>query len=188
MEEKAMKNPFQKAMFISSIVYVFLGLLLILWPDQARRIVCYLLGAAALAYGLYRIIDFFVRKQETGSVQFGVALGIALAVIGLFLLFKADAVIAVLAAIIGVAIIIDSILRLQISLNLRRFTGGGWLPLFITALVTLIFGILLLFNPFDAVRVATIIAGIALIIDGAFTLWSLLQTKKVKQQRTVVLK
>ncbi len=184
-----MKNPFQKVMFISSIVYIFLGLLLILWPDQARQIVCYLLGAAALVYGVYRIIDFFARKQqEAGGVQFGVALGIALAVIGLFLLFKADAVVAVLAAIIGVAIIIDSILRLQIALNLRRFSGGGWLPLFITALVTLIFGILLLFNPFDAVRVATIIAGIALIIDGAFTLWSLLQTKKVKQQRTVVLK
>lgn len=183
-----MKNPFQKAMFISSIVYILLGLLLILWPDQARRIVCYLLGAAALAYGAYRIIDYFARKQEASSVQVGVALGIALAVIGLFLLFKADAVVAALAAIIGVAIIIDSIMRLQISLNLRRFSGGGWMPLFVTALVTLIFGVLLLFNPFGAVRVATIVAGASLIVDGAFTLWSLLQTKKVKQQRTIVLK
>jgi uncharacterized membrane protein HdeD (DUF308 family) len=185
-----MKNPFQKAMLISSIVYIVLGLLLVLWPDQARLAVCYLLGAAALLYGADRIVDYFVRrqKQTEGSVQFGVALGITLVVLGLFLLFKANAVVAVLAAIIGVAIIIDSIMRLQISLNLSRFSGGGWLPLFITAILTLVFGIILLFNPFGAVKVATVVAGVCLIVDGAFTLWSLLKAKSVKQQRTVVLK
>ncbi len=183
-----MKNPFQKIMLVTSIVYMALGLLLILWPDQARQVICYLLGAAALLYGGFRIADFFVRKQHTsGDVQIGVALGIALAVIGLFLLFKADAVVAVLAAVIGVAVIIDSILRLQIALNLRPL-GSGWLPLFITALFTLAFGILLLFNPFSAVRIANIVAGSCLLVDGAFTLWSLLRTKNIREKRTITLK
>ena len=96
--------------------------------------------------------------------------------------------VAVLAAVIGVAVIIDSILRLQISLNLRRLDGGGWIALFVTAVVTLVFGILLLFNPFTAVKVATIVAGASLLVDGAFTLWGLLKTKRIKQRRTVVLK
>ena len=84
-----------------------------------------------------------------------------------FLLFKANTVVAVLAAVIGVAVVIDSILRLQISLNLRRVTGGGWIALFVTAVVTLVFGILLLFNPFTAVKVATIVAGASLLADGS---------------------
>lgn len=184
-----MTNPFQKAMLVTSIVYMVLGLILIVWPDQARQIICYALGAAALLYGAYRIVDYFARHEHMeGGVQFGVALGIACAVIGLFLLFKANTVVAVLAAIIGVAVIIDSILRLQISLNLRRVTGGGWVALFVTAVVTLVFGILLLFNPFTAVKVATIVAGASLLADGVFTLWGLLQTKRIRQQRTVVVK
>ncbi|MEN6595091.1 MAG: DUF308 domain-containing protein [Clostridiaceae bacterium] len=184
-----MTNPFQKAMMATSIVYMILGLILIIWPDQARQLICYLLGAAALLYGLFRIVDYFARKQHTeGGVQFGVALGIACAVLGLFLLFKANTVVSVLAAIIGVAVIIDSILRLQIALNLRRVTGAGWLALFITALVTLIFGVLLLFNPFDAVKVATIVAGAALLVDGGFTLWSLIKTRNIRDRRTVIIK
>lgn len=184
-----MTNPFQKAMLATSIVYMVLGLLLIIWPDQARQIICYALGAAALLYGAYRIIDYFARRQQAeGGVQFGVALGIACVVLGLFLLFKANTVVAVLAAIIGVAVVIDSILRLQISLNLRRMTKSGWIALFVTALLTLVFGILLLFNPFTAVKVATVVAGASLLADGAFTLWGLLQTKHIKQQRTVILK
>ena len=176
-------------MMATSIVYMVLGLILIIWPDQARQIICYLLGAAALLYGAYRIIDYFARKQMSeGGVQIGVALGIACVVLGLFLVFKANTVVAVLAGVIGVAVVIDSILRLQIALNLRRMTASGWLPLFITALVTLIFGILLLFNPFDAVKVATIVAGAALLVDGVFTLWGLLKTQSIRDRRTVIIK
>ena len=46
-----MTNPFQKAMLVTSIIYMVLGLILIIWPDQARQIICYALGAAALLYG-----------------------------------------------------------------------------------------------------------------------------------------
>lgn len=184
-----MTNPFQKAMMATSIIYMVLGLILIIWPDQARQIICYLLGAAALLYGAYRIIDYFARNQlSEGGVQIGVALGIACAVLGLFLLFKANTVVAVLAGVIGVAVVIDSILRLQIALNLRRMSATGWLALLITALVTLVFGVLLLFNPFSAVKVATIVAGAALLVDGAFTLWSLLKTRSIRDRRTVVIK
>jgi len=54
--------------------------------------------------------------------------------------------------------------------------------------VTLGLGILLLFNPFTAVRVATIVAGVLLLLDGGFTLWSVLQSQGSGPQRTVVIK
>lgn len=65
-------------------------------------------------------------------------------------------------------------LRLQISLNLRYFGSAYWVILLVTALVTA-WVALLLFNPFTVVRVATIIAGV-LLLDGGFTLWSVLQS------------
>ncbi len=183
-----MTKSFEKAMLITSIVYLVIGLVLVIWPDAARQIIIYAIGAAALLYGGYRIVDFFVRKEHlSGTVQIGVALGIACLLLGLFLVLQADLVVALLAAIIGVAVIVDSVLRLQIALNLRHI-GASYLVLLITALVTLGFGILLLFNPFTAVRVATIIAGIVLIVDGGFTLWAVLQAKKDVPQRTITLK
>ena len=184
-----MTKPFQKAMLITSIIYLVVGLVLIIWPDAARQIIIYAIGAAALIYGVYRIIDFFVRKEHlANSVQLGVALGIACLLLGLFLIFKADLVVSLLASLIGVAVIIDSVLRLQISLNLRYFGSAYWVILLVTALVTLGLGILLLFNPFTAVRVATIIAGVLLLLDGGFTLWSVIKTRNIRDRRTVIIK
>ncbi len=62
-------------MIISSVIYLVIGLVLIIWPDAARQIIIYAIGAAALLYGGYRIVDFFVRKEHlANSVQLGVAL------------------------------------------------------------------------------------------------------------------
>lgn len=184
-----MTKPFQKAMLITSIVYLVVGLVLIIWPDAARQIIIYAIGAAALLYGIYRIIDFFVRKEHlSGTIQVGVALGIGCILVGLFLIFKVNLIVTLLAAVIGVAVIIDSVLRLQIALNLRHVGGQSWLVLLITSLVTLGFGILLLFNPFTAVKVATIIAGVLLLIDGGFTLWGLFQVKSSIPERTIIVK
>ena len=184
-----MTKSFQKTMIISSVVFLIIGLVLVIWPDAARNIIIYAIGAAALLYGGYRIVDFFVRKEHlANSVQLGVALGIACLLLGLFLIFKADLVVSLLASLIGVAVIIDSVLRLQISLNLRYFGSSTWVVLLVTALVTLGLGILLLFNPFTAVRVATIVAGVLLLLDGGFTLWSVLQSQGNGPQRTVVIK
>ena len=184
-----MTKPFQRAMLITSVIYIVVGLVLIIWPDAARQIIIYAIGTAALLYGGFRIVDFFVRKEHlTGTVQFGVALGIACVLLGLFLIFKVDMIVALLAAVIGVAVIVDSVLRLQIALNLRHIGARYWMILLVTALVTLGFGILLLFNPFTAVRVATIVAGILLLIDGGFTLWGVLQTQSGGPQRTVTIK
>ena len=166
-----MTKSFQKAMIISSVVFLVIGLVLVIWPDEARHIIIYAIGAAALLYGGFRIVDFFVRKEHlSGTIQLGVALGIGCMLVGLFLIFKVDLIVTLLAAVIGVAVIIDSVLRLQIALNLRHVGGQYWLVLLITSLVTLCFGVLLLFNPFTAVQVATIIAGVLLLIDGGFTL------------------
>jgi uncharacterized membrane protein HdeD (DUF308 family) len=181
-----MTKPFRKAMLIASVVFLIVGLILIIWPDAARQIIIYAIGAVALLYGGYRILDFFVRKDHlSGVVQIGVALGIACLLLGLFLMIKSALVVTLLSAIIGVAVIIDSVLRLQVSLNMRHTGALYWPILLVTSLVTLGFGILLLFNPFTVVKVATIVGGICLFLDGGFTLWSVLLTKGSAPQRTL---
>lgn len=183
-----MTKPVQKALILSAAIYIVVGLILVIWPDQARQIIIYAIGATALLYGGYRIVDFFSRKENFSGIQIGVALGIACIMLGLFLLFKANVVVTLLATVIGVVIIVDSILRLQIALNLRLSGEKGWIALIVTAFVTLVFGILLLFNPFTAVRVATVIGGASLLADGVFTLWGALQGGNRGGSRTVTIR
>lgn len=174
-----MTKKFRNTMIGIAAAYILFGFVLILWPEASRKIVCYVLGAAALLYGIYRIIAYFLKGQLPATMQFGVAIGTAFALAGLFLLLKANTVVAAMAFLIGICVVIDSVLRMQIALDIRRMGGTNWAPVLICALCMLAIGLLLFFNPFTVVTTATIIAGIALVIDGGLTIWSLVKTSQV---------
>lgn len=158
-----------------AVLCVLFGLALIIWPEQARQIICYALGFLLVAFGAASIIAYFARKVLLTGTQFGLAIGVLSVLLGAFLLLRSDLVVTALAAIIGIAVILDSVARLQIALNLKRAVGAQFLPMLICSLITLLFGAVLLFSPFKAINVANIIAGVALLIDGLLTLWSTIQ-------------
>ncbi len=174
-----MTKKYFVSMLVISAIYILVGAMLIIWPEGSRLALCYVLGAAALLYGIYRIVAFFTGSAAALGVQFGMAIGAAFVVLGLFLLFKANAVIEALAVVIGIAVLVDSVLRIQLAFNIKRMGGGDWTPILICALCILALGMLLLFNPFTVVTTATIIAGVALVIDGGLTLWSVLDAHKL---------
>lgn len=174
----AMTKTYKTGMIAAAILYMIVGLVLIIWPEAARAVICYVLGAALLIYGLYRIAAYFFRELPM-QLQFGVAIGVACVVAGLLLLFKAGFVVTVFGVIIGAILIVDAIFRLQNALDIRRMGGRHFTPLLICALVMLVFGVVLLFNPFAAVITATIIGGVVLLLDGCLTLWSVIESSKL---------
>ena len=48
---------------LSSILFILLGLVLLLWPDIASTIVCYSLGVLILVFAVFRIVSFFTDKK-----------------------------------------------------------------------------------------------------------------------------
>lgn len=180
-----MQKNFKTTMIILAILYIVIGAVLIIWPERARNVICYALGALLVLFGVYRIIAYFIVDLPL-QMQFGVAIGLASILAGLLLLFKADAVVAVFGVVVGVTLIVDSVLRMQTALDIRRIGGGHWAPVFICAITMLALGVLLLFNPFKAVITATIIGGVALVIEGALTIWSILEVSKLIQSAGTV--
>ena len=176
-----MSKTFKTTMIAIAVLYIVIGLILIVWPEQSRLVICYVLGAAALLYGIYRILAYFSRENLEAVMQFSVAIGVACALAGVILLFRADFVAAAFGVIIGLSLVVDSVLRLQTALDIRRLGGAHWMPVLICALAMLVLGAVLLFNPFAAVLTATIVGGVSLVIDGVLTLWSVVETNKILQ-------
>lgn len=175
----------------SAVLCILFGLALIIWPAQARQIICISLGTLLSVFGIGSIAAYFMRKTLLTTTQFGLAIGTVALLLGLFLLFRSDLVVAALVMIVGVTVIVASVSRLQLALNLKRAMGTAMLPMLISSLVTLAFGALLLFNPFKAADAANIVAGVALLMDGLLTLWStvqyaVVQKRAARQQTTRV--
>lgn len=173
-----MSRSIKNSILVFAVVSIVIGLVLVIWPMQSKIAICYALGAISLLYGIARIVMYFANKTFAGFERYGIIVGIVAAIFGFVLLFNATAIIAVIGVLIGVAVIIDSIVRLQVALDSRRL-GLSWkLPL-IFSLVMLVFGIVLLFDPFAGANAATVVAGAALLVDGIMSAWTMIAAGKL---------
>lgn len=174
-----MSKTIRNSLIAVSLAYIALGLVLILWPEQSKLIICYALGGLTLALGAARIIAYFVKTDLPNQIQFSVAHGILDVIIGLLLIFKANALIALFGVVAGIAIIAESVIQLQIALDVRRCIKTGWLIMFVSSLVMTVLGIILLFDPFGGTTAAAIVIGVTLALDGVVTLVCVLRAYHV---------
>jgi uncharacterized membrane protein HdeD (DUF308 family) len=142
------------------------------------------LGAVLLVMGAIRIIGYFVRKDTSTPFKFDLSLGICNAVIGLFILLKPDALIAIYGILAGIALMLDAAIKIQMAFDLKRMGYVMWYVTLIFALVMGVFGIILVFNPFTAADALAVFVGIALMLDGVINLWAYMQLKRNYKEPT----
>ena len=171
-----MKNlkRFKTGFVTLSIFYIVLGVILIIKPEISARAICRAFGILILALGIVRVFRYFNRVEYNAPFQLDLAHGLLNVMLGIFMLISPNALVVALPVVLGMAILIDSVIRLQIAIDLRRLQFGDWMVNFILALITAIFGALLLFNPFAGSIVLTRFIGISLAIDGIVNIWVLL--------------
>ncbi len=155
-----------------SVLYILLGLALLIWPVGAQTVICYVLGAAAIVYGIVRIILYFSGKDPMDAVSLGLVTGILFVLLGLFLLIWHNTVVSIFGFLIGVAIVLNSVFLLQMAFELKRYGSARWFLILILAVVMLAAGIVLVCNPAGSALAWTIVAGAFLLTDGVMSLIS----------------
>ena len=151
-----MKNG--KKNITSLIVLGLLGLLLIVWPGATLNIVCKLVGIALLlaaASGIYT----WLKEKAKGPVRLARLIGsAAAAVFGLWILFNTAAVEKLIPTVLGIVMIIYGALELY-----KAYKGGKNPVSMALAAGAIVLGLIVAFNPFSALRVTLVCAGIALL-------------------------
>lgn len=164
---------------IVSILFIILGVITILKPVQVVTIVTWILGVAAIIAGIVFItVDIstatlFLRSggllQGVIYIMLGIAL-IAYPKIGNYLLPLT----------VGAFLIADSIMRMQIGHVIS--VAGGRSGLYVIAVLTLILGIVCLFNPMISSEIITTFLGIMLIVEAASSLIDTIYIKKYMKE------
>ena len=110
-----MSKAFRNTLLAISLTYIVLGLIQILWPVGSRMVICYIMGAALTLFGIYHIVRYFSADTSYMFPGMGLALGVACTVTGILMIICAKAVVAIFGVVLGIAVISDSILRMQLS-------------------------------------------------------------------------
>lgn len=154
---------------ILSVGYILLGLLLILAPEASKRIVCMLLGVVAVLMGIIRIAMHFAKDDLSRAFRNDIPMGVTLAVAGVYLFARPDAIWAWLPVILGFAVVYDSIVKLQHSFDLRRAGFGPWWGVLAAGLATAVLGVLLILGIFNN-NILLYYFGAVMITDGVVNL------------------
>ena len=168
-----------------SAVMILVGAVLMLFPGISLLTLCYLIGAFMIVFGAARIVAYFSKDLFRLAFQFDLALGIFCALAGILILVHPGNIMRLLPVIIGLFILIDGVFKLQTAMDARRFGLARWYGIMILAILTCIFGLILIIDPFAGSEAMMMLFGAAMIVDGIQNLCVVLYTvktvKKVKK-------
>ncbi len=172
-----------KANYILSAIFcIVFGVTLVAWPDVSSKIVCMGLGAVLALSGIVNLITFFVQRDGSLLSQINLLAGIILTVLGGWIVFSPEVLIKVVPVVIGVVVTVHGVHNLMQSLELFRNQYSKWWVALLLGAVTVGFGILLIFNPFEAVNTAVMLIGIFLIYDGLSDIWIISRVSKTARE------
>ena len=163
---------------ISSGVILVLGLLLFFKSSVTLMGISYIFGGLIIAIGVLAIVRFISNNHSDISNQLNIVYGIICIISGIFFIEKPEIIGSIIPVVMGIGIIISSSLKIQQSFNLKSLNSSYFFWSFVTALLSLICGVILLFNPFKGAVIITKVIGIFLVIYAILDICNTIVLKK----------
>ena len=161
--EKLLKKFFRSSIAIS-IILIALGFLLIFYSAETIKFISYVVGAIIIAIGTTAIIRFVQNMNDPSKSQFDIAYGIISIVLGILIITNPTAIASFIPIVLGIGIIISSAMKLQYALELRASSNPLWKGTMIISFISIVCGLVLIFNPFQAAEAFTMIMGVLIIV------------------------
>lgn len=166
---------------VMSCVFCALGAFLIARPDSSAGIICSLIGIIFIINGVIKIIGYFSKDFYCLALQFDFAFGILMIAVGTLILIRKDTILNLIFAIFGLMILSDALFKIQMSIEARKFGLDLWFRILVVAIVTGVFGMVLLVGPGGGVRLTMILTGIGFLLEGVLNLYVVLYTVKIME-------
>ena len=163
-------------LILMSLLYLALGIFLLAVPGTALNIVCYALGAVVLICAAVQLVRYFTASHKVFQSQFTLISGLVCLGLGGFLVLRSDLVVRILPVVFGLFVLFDSLGRIQNALELRRCGYASWKWFILLALLSVVLGGIMIFDPFAAMETLVMGIGIILIVEGAFNLGGAIYT------------
>ena len=154
----------KKSYIFTAIFYIILGIAMIAFRNSISRILCYVVGALLIIFGLIDLIRRISASSAVGFTDFGMINGLINIGIGIFFILRWDIVTDVVVFIVGMLIIVNSFLKFSKSIELCKLKYKLWWVVFLFALLTIGLGIWIIIS--NNAPIIMILCGISLILAG----------------------
>lgn len=177
-------KKYEGCSIVVSVLMICLSLFLMFKPLESLEVFTVIFAIIILLSGLGYLVSYFTISKESRLFSIDLLLGLATIISGIMLLVYKKDVINIFPVILGIWIIISNLFKLQLSINLSLFLDNTYLGLVLITILMIIFGLLLIINPFASFMTITVTAGILLLITEVVNLiesiYVIIKLNKVK--------
>lgn len=151
---------------LTGVLYVLLGIVSLVLPETMEKTLGYLLAVVLILAGAVSMIAYLLRDAHQNYYHNDFLHGLIGIGLGILVLSKVEVIIALIPFLLGVLVLISGCSKLQDVIDMKRMNYGNWIVMLIFAVINVIFGILLMCNPFESANLLFRLIGIGLIFSG----------------------
>ena len=163
---------------ISALMSV-LGVMLIIFPQLSIRTVGITCGILLIVFGMIKIVGYFSKDLFRLAFENDLAGGILMIALGSCLFLHTKDTLLFFCTVLGILILSDGLFKVQIAMDAKPFGIRKWWLILVAAVVTCVFGCVLIFRPSASLAVMTELLGISLILDGVLNISTVLTAVKI---------
>ena len=179
-----MKKAFNIGYYIISAALCALGLFLIINPAAMAAFIGIIFGILMIIFGAVKLGSYFSKKTALSVFQSDLALGIILLALGIVILTNPESLMSFICITMGIFLLTDGIFKVQTAFDTRRLGIGKWQIILVFALITVIFGLVLMFRPGYGTDLLMTLLGISLLSEVVLNfITAVFTSKAAKKQR-----
>ncbi len=155
---------------VGSLFMLVVGVLLIVYPASMINVILWIFAIGVLADGIVHVAFYISMDADLRIFSNDLLEGILALFAGILIVCNMHAFAMILPIAIGFWIIMKSLIKFQLSFSLQSIVSFSWVYLLLVSLLSLMLGILIIVQPFNALLAITVASGIVLIVSEAMDL------------------
>lgn len=167
---------------LTAILSIIFGIVLLLYPQMTTNAICYALGVVLVICAVFHIFLYFKFKNKNHLGTLNLLVAIITGVLGIWVISNPKTVIQMIPIIFGVILIIEGIVDIKQSFELKNLFYENWWIAIMLALINMGFAALIVMEPFQNAKAIAIINGISFIYNGISCIWILLRLNKASKE------
>ncbi len=169
-------NKLLTSSIITSLLFLLIGIIIVIYPENSIKVLSTLLAIFLVVNGLYLIVIgadirniFFIDFFPTGILSL---------VLGILMILYPNTLSIIIPIALGIWFIWISIFKLRLSISLKNIDEPVWILTIITSILSIICGLILIFNPISSSIAITMFTGAIIIIYAISDLVDMIVFKK----------
>lgn len=157
---------------LTSVLFLAVGLVMMLMPQMKLIYFSYGAGCILMICGIWFIARYFKNQEYKKITNYGFSAGTLIVILGCCTLIRAQDIADSVSTYLGILILIEGVVMLQGTVQLKNLKGDTWLVNLVFSLISIVCSIIVILDIASIISRWEVVLYVMLVVIGVFGLAS----------------